>query len=383
MRPLRLVEAARDVDELVELLKFSSTKCDALVVSGGIGPEPFDTTALEAARALGEATERELCLLDDFSGSTGRGWADRSPGTFTMKLGESEVIFLPGTSPALDVAIEQHLLPLLAARRTGIIVATHTIRAFGPSDGDIKDLLGDLELGSPDHELELHREGAELVISLSASAKNREAAAKAVHHLGAAVCAKLGLDVHGPLGQDLPQAVSEALRGRSWTLATVEVGTGGLIPERVALDEERSSYFVLGLVSEDMNVSESERVLSVVRPVDIIRGKRGKRGERAKGGKGPDAMQLARGIKERSGADVGLALVGLLGPRGGSTDVPTGLVHFAVTGGGSERSHAERFHSVPRRHMGQWIAARALRLLLDHCREKGGGPSSAPSSPST
>lgn len=380
IRPVQLTTAASDSAELTEFLEMSSSRSDIVVVSGGLGPAPFQTAALEAAMALASPAEGESSSSELPSGAReleGTKENDSSSRAFTMKLGESELFFLPSSSPALDAAIELHLLPHLSARRTGRVVATHTIRAFGPSESDIEAHLADIERGSPGNEIELYRDGPEIVLVLSAWAESLETASSRVHHLGAAVCTKLGHDVHGPLGQDLPQAVSEALRARGWTLATVEVGTGGLIPERFALDEERSSFFALGLTLEDLNGRADGKEI-FAKPLGNVGRCRG-----GEGGEKPDVLSSARGIKESSGADVGLALVGLLGPRGGSAETPTGLIHFAVTGGGSEHIHEERFRSVPRRHIGQWIAARALRLLLDHCREKGGGPSSAPSSPST
>ena len=46
---------------------------------------------------------------------------------------------------------------------------------------------------------------------------------------------------------------------------------------------------------------------------------------------------MASGVRERLGADVGIAVTGVAGPGGGSPEKPVGLVHFHVSAPGGAK----------------------------------------------
>jgi nicotinamide-nucleotide amidase len=55
------------------------------------------------------------------------------------------------------------------------------------------------------------------------------------------------------------------------------------------------------------------------------------------------ACAMARGVRERLGADFGLAFTGIAGPDGGSPEKPVGLVHWALASAGSIEAHQRVF----------------------------------------
>jgi nicotinamide-nucleotide amidase len=93
---------------------------------------------------------------------------------------------------------------------------------------------------------------------------------------------------------------------------------------------------------------------------------------------------MAEGVRERFGADIGIATTGISGPDGGTEAKPVGLVHLALAREGE--THAESFvFPLDRLRHRQLTAQVALdwvrRALLGEelvgpawMRRRGGGP---------
>lgn len=77
------------------------------------------------------------------------------------------------------------------------------------------------------------------------------------------------------------------------------------------------------------------------------------------------ARAMAEGAIVRSAASVSVAVTGIAGPGGGSSDKPVGLVHFASDGPAGVRHEAHRFGDIGREAVRLESVRAALRLLLE------------------
>jgi nicotinamide-nucleotide amidase len=116
-------------------------------------------------------------------------------------------------------------------------------------------------------------------------------------------------------------------RARGLTLATAESCTGGLVAARLTDIPGSSAAFVGGVVaySNELKVQE----LGV--PAELI--------ERHGAVSAEVAEAMARGARERLGADVAVSVTGIAGPDGGTAEKPVGLVYLHAEGpdGGAAR----------------------------------------------
>ncbi len=117
---------------------------------------------------------------------------------------------------------------------------------------------------------------------------------------------------------DLSEAVFEALGRRGLTLATAESCTGGLVAKRITDNPGSSRVFVGGVVT--YSNAAKERLLGV--PGESIASQGAVSREVAEA--------MAKGCRERLGADCAIAITGIAGPEGGSEDKPVGTVWWAV-----------------------------------------------------
>ena len=150
----------------------------------------------------------------------------------------------------------------------------------------------------------------------------------------------------------LPELLlAERLVRSGQTLATAESCTGGLIGHRVTSVSGCSAYYLGGVIAYAYRVKIDELGVD---PVTLDR----------EGAVSPTvAGQMARGVRERLGADIGVGTTGIAGPTGGTADKPVGLVYMAVCDGRGCRVERHTFKGG-REAVKDAAAEAALRLIL-------------------
>lgn len=118
---------------------------------------------------------------------------------------------------------------------------------------------------------------------------------------------------------DLPALLVDALTKKKKRIATAESCTGGLLSGAITSVSGASAVFDCGVCSyanfiKHKVVGVREETLSTYGAVS----------DRT-------AVEMARGIRLLSGADVGVSTTGIAGPLGGSAYKPVGLVYIGVS----------------------------------------------------
>ena len=156
-----------------------------------------------------------------------------------------------------------------------------------------------------------------------------------------------------PTEKDLALAarrLGERLLASGWRLATAESSTGGLIGHAITTVPGASAYYVGGVISYSNDAKEGE--LGV--PAELI----ARHGAVSR----EVASAMARGIRERFGVELGLAVTGIAGPDGGSERKPVGLHFVAAAWGDGPPQVEERVFGYDRD--GNKAAAALLALDL-------------------
>lgn len=115
----------------------------------------------------------------------------------------------------------------------------------------------------------------------------------------------------------LARRVGEALATRGWRLATAESCTGGWIAKTVTDVAGSSAWFDCGVAAYSY---EAKQALLGVRPETLIR--HGAVSEET-------VLEMVSGALIHSGAGVAVAVTGIAGPGGGTSDKPVGTVWIA------------------------------------------------------
>lgn len=76
------------------------------------------------------------------------------------------------------------------------------------------------------------------------------------------------------------------------------------------------------------------------------------------------AIQMAKGVKEVSGADIGVGISGIAGPRGGTPEKPVGMVCFGIAIGNKTISMTKQFGDLGRNIVREKAVEYIIELLL-------------------
>ena len=155
------------------------------------------------------------------------------------------------------------------------------------------------------------------------------------------------------MATDAPNAIGArqlfgVLGARRWTVAVAESCTGGMLGAALTELPGSSAFFVGGVIAYSNGVKQA--MLGVSRSTI----------DRAGAVSEQCVLEMAAGIRERFGVDVGIAISGIAGPDGGTDAKPVGTVWVAVStpdrSGAGSRVHPGDRHEVRTRAVDQALA---------------------------
>jgi PncC family amidohydrolase len=153
----------------------------------------------------------------------------------------------------------------------------------------------------------------------------------------------------------LEALVGKALRHRGWRLATAESCTGGLLGHLLTNVPGSSTYYVGGVVSYAYDAKV--RLLGV--SWDTL--------EEYGAVSREVVLEMAGGVRQAMGADVGLSVSGIAGPGGGTPEKPVGLTWMGLSA--PDGNWARQMMGQGERADNKLQAAQhALQMLHDYLR---------------
>lgn len=328
-----------DPDAIVRELERSASEAALVFTTGGLGPTADDVTVGAVARFLGAPVERNAEFVEKIR----RRFASRgirmaavnekqadfivgarvlenprgtAPGFWAAKDGR-EVIVLPGVPSEMREIMEQTVLPELARRSGGTVSRRKVLRIAGMGESAVEEIVEPVYARWKEHPVTILASPGEVQLHLCVRGEPAAAAAT-LAAMEKDFRAALGERVFGEDGEELAEAVGRLLRSSGRTLALAESCTGGMIASLVTDVAGSSDYFLGGVVPYANGAKES---LLGVRDATLA----------AHGAVSEEtAREMARGARDRFGADVAAAVTGIAGPGGGTDEKPVGTVWFAI-----------------------------------------------------
>lgn len=153
--------------------------------------------------------------------------------------------------------------------------------------------------------------------------------------------------------QGEPEQVARLLRDKGYTISCAESCTGGLLTSCLT-DVPGSSAYMAGAVVTYTDACK-ERFAKVRKETLQRHGAVSRE----------TACEMAEGIRETMGTDLGVSVTGVAGPDGDGSGKPLGLVYISVSGSQGTFVTENRF-AGDRRHVKEQSVEKALLMLADY-----------------
>ena len=375
-----------DLSDMVSVLKTALRRVRVVILTGGLGPTIDDLTREAVAQATGHRLSRRKAALDAILARLAE-WG-RTPTTsqfrqamiparaeilsnpvgtapgFSLVWKGSFLAALPGVPREMEPMVRDGVLPQLQAwmRTQKRISATPMIRRVLHTSGVPESVVDQALVGLVPKgctiQLGIYASPMEVMVSLTGPAGAEGVGT--IEQLLKEARTRLGDIVYGEEDETMESVVGRLLNEQKLTLAVAESCTGGLIGHRLTQVPGSSAYVDRVAVT----YSNRAKVEMVGVPSGVI--------ERHGAVSADVAAAMARGIRERSGASVGVSVTGIAGPGGATESKPVGLVYVGLDGGPGEAMTKEfRFHGGDRTVIKQRSSQAALDLLRRWLIKKG------------
>ena len=344
---------------------------DLVILSGGLGPTYDDLTKETVAAYFGrEMTMHEpsLTRIADFFARTGRIMTDNNKKQAMMPEGcvvfpndygtapalavgdgTRTAVMLPGPPAELVPIFNELVVPFLRRYTEGVLISRN-IHIMGLGESAVEDILRDLMVSSENPTVAPYCKSGEVRLRVTARAESETAASALCDNVVTEIRQHPGIQpfVYGVDCDNTETALVRLLAERGLTVATAESCTGGLIGGRITGVSGASQVFLGGCITytNDMKI----RLLGV-NPLSI---------DAHTEVSAEVAAEMAAGVQEKLGADVGLSATGYAGPTGGTDENPVGTVYVGVSTKDGTKAFRLYYPRKSRDYIREAVASRVM-----------------------
>ncbi len=353
-------------------IKTAAARAEVIVLTGGLGPTQDDCTRQAVARVTArplrlhrDALRQMEARLKQWSrtptklqrrqGLIPRGAevlanpVGSAPG-FLVRWRRCLIAALPGVPAEAERMCRDSLVPHLVPRtRRDERIVQRVWQTVGATEGEIDQRLEKVLPRRSGLKRGLLASPLGVQVSLTGSGAKAEAL---LARWAGRIRKALGPSLYAEGEETMEQVVGRLLRERKLTVALAESCTGGLIGHRLTQVPGSSAYMDRGAVCYS-NRAKTE-MLGV--PVALLK----QHGAVS----APVAEAMAKGIRMRSRASIGLSVTGIAGPGGGTATKPVGLVYIGLSARGEKASRTQEFRFHGSRDVIKLRASQAALNIL-------------------
>ncbi len=338
-----------DLPKLTEAFQQGMERSDIIFTTGGLGPTQDDLTREAVAAALNETPavqEEELENLRQWFRNRGQDMPGHNvkqahlipsarfvtnrngtaPGWWAEKDGKHIVIMPgpPGENRAMwQDEIDARLRDLIDSE----VTITRNIKTLGLGEASVDEIISEY-FGLENPYLGIYSKADGIHLRIIARAADEETARDMIAPVENAIHERLAPYIWGYDDETPELSVGAALTARGMTLATMESVSGGFLANTITEATDSDQWYRGGAVAYTADAIVAAGVPSAVLDANGVVSQ-------------PTANAMALAAQTNAGADFGIGVTGVLGPREFEGHRP-GTIHIAI-------SHGEDVHEIPLR----------------------------------
>lgn len=324
----RQVSVDDNLDEIVNELKYLKKSSDLIVISGGLGPTNDDITKEAVAKFLNrkiylDEDEKEK-MIDRFT-KFGRTMtpnnlkqvmliegSEKIENKWGVALGESiefdnkRIILLPGPPDEMEPMLDYYLANKSFTNEN---IMVKSIDIIGLGESVIEDRIRKMSFESNNVSINTFAHGTYTEVKIIGKDTKKEELQFSIEKVVKSLYAEFDSHIYSENNDDVSEEIVKILRKNNLKISFSESITGGMLSSTItdisgASKVMETSFVTYSNDSKNKNLNVSKNTLD----------KFGAISENT-------AFEMAKGIKEKSKADIGVSTTGEAGPNSSETEV--------------------------------------------------------------
>jgi nicotinamide-nucleotide amidase len=370
----RRVAVGDDWNEIWKALDEESANADVILITGGLGPTADDITkpllceyfngkmivsqeALDnvihifenihkkpvTERNLKQAEVPDTCkVIVNTRGTAPCMWFEKDKKIF---------VSMPGVPHEMKGLMEEHIIPELSKIFTLPFICHRTLVTYGIGESNLADKIQGFETSMPSHIKLAYLPNFGIVrLRLSSVGIDKEKTESEIEKLFLQLQKEVKDFLVSNEDASMEKVVGQMLMSRNETISTAESCTGGYISQLLTSIPGSSAYFDGSMVTYSYNAKEN--LLGVKNQTLINFGAVSEE----------VVKEMATGLLQKMKTNYVIAVSGIMGPGGGTTEKPVGTVWVAL--GSTTKIVTKLYHfRFDRQKNIQLTAMNALNLL--------------------
>lgn len=342
IQTIRKTSVGDSKEVIVSALEAAAKVADIILITGGLGPTKDDITKKTLATYFGTSLKMDyevLAHVENLFTSRGRMMNDlnkaqalipenaqvihnavgTAPGMWIEHEGKV-YISMPGVPHEMKKMMEDLIIPKLRLHFKTPFIIHKWVKTINIAESTLAQTIEAWEDALPAHiKLAYLPRMGQVRLRLTGKGDNESELLEDLEAERQKLIPLIKDNIYGYDDDDIESVVAKLLVEKKKTVATAESCTGGYLAHQFTKVAGSSQYYIGGVVAYSNQVKISELG---VNPQTL---------EEFGAVSEQTIIEMAKGIREKLGTDIGLATSGVAGPDGGSPEKPVGTVWVAYS----------------------------------------------------